>query len=548
MEAVGGTIGGLTAHRAQGPGAGGSASAPVDEPCGIPSERDSLGTCLALLRSSATIAAVDAALWNFQDASDFACRVEEISRTAEYLQLVAAHAVERARNEEMSGPSPAAGRSPAAGPGADGCRNAVEYLRATLRISSAEARRRLALADTVLPRTGFAGAQLEPRYEQVGAAISSAEVSSRAGTTITLALEQVRRLTSPARAAEMEQALTRTAVEHDADFLARVTKHWTDAIDQDGAQPSEESLRQLQGAFIRRPRHGLHHLEIFATTDQFENLVTVMNSATNPRTSGDAEGLGPDVGPVDAVPVDAAKAHAVAHAVKEGTATECTAEESTATYPDVSLDHRSRAQKQLDGLVGACKSAMASASLPANGGLRPQVLATIDYRDLLAKVLERQQAVEDVPRGGSRYAGTASLAFTGPVNAATIRKIACDADIIPVVLGSEGRVLDIGRTSRIFPPHIRKAITVRDQGCAFPRCTIPAPWCEAHHIQYWSRGGSTGTGNGVLLCSHHHHLIHKGQWQIEVTAEIPWFIPPPLLDPRQRPQRNLYFRSRPPRE
>lgn len=329
MEAAGGTIGGLTAHRAQGPGAGGSASAPAGDPFGVPSERGSLETCLALLKSSAITAAVDAALWNFQDASDFACRVEEISRTAEYLQLVAAHAVERARNEAMPGPSPAAG----------------------------------------------------------------------------------------------------------------------------------------QGAFIRRPRHGLHHLEIFATTDQFENLVTVMNSATNPRTSGDAGGLGPDVGLVDAVKADA---------VMEG----------TATYPDVSLDHRCRAQKQLDGLVGACKSAMASASLPANGGFRPQVLATIDYRDLLAKVLERQQAFRDVPRGGSRSAGTASLVFTGPVNAATIRKIACDADIIPVVLGSEGRVLDIGRTSRIFPPHIRKAVTARDQGCAFPGCTIPAPWCEAHHIQY----------------------------------------------------------------
>lgn len=523
MEAVGGTIGGLTAHRAEGPGAGGSASAAAGGLGSIPSELDSLETCLALVRSSATTAAGEAALWNFQDASDFACRVEEISRTAEYLQLVAAHAVERARNEAMSGPSPAAG------PGADGCRNAVEYLRATLRISSAEARRRLALADTVLPRTAFAGARLEPRYKKVGAAISSAEVSSRAGTTITLALEQVRRLTTPARAVEMEQALTQTAVEHDADFLARVAKHWTVAIDQDGAEPSEECLRQLQGAFIRRPRHGLHHLEIFATTDQFENLVTVMNSATNPRTSGDAEGRGLDVGPAGAVK---------ANAVKEG----------TATYPDVSLDHRSRAQKQLDGLVGACKSAMASASLPANGGLRPQVLATIDYRDLLAKALERHHAVKDVPRGGSPRAGTASLAFTGPINAATIRKIACDADIIPVVLGSEGRVLDIGRTSRIFPPHIRKAITARDQGCAFPGCTIPAPWCEAHHIQYWSRGGPTGTGNGVLLCSHHHHLIHKEQWQIEVTAEIPWFIPPPLLDPRQRPQRNLYFRSRPPVE
>ena len=133
------------------------------------------------------------------------------------------------------------------------------------------------------------------------------------------------------------------------------------------------------------------------------------------------------------------------------------------------------------------------------------------------------------------------MLFTGPVTASTVRKIACDADIIPVLLGGEGRILDIGRTSRVFPPHIRKALTARDQGCAFPGCTIPAPWCEAHHITYWSRGGPTGTENGALLCSHHHHVIHKEQWTIQIRTGIPWFIPPPHIDPRQKPRRNYYF-------
>ena len=130
-----------------------------------------------------------------------------------------------------------------------------------------------------------------------------------------------------------------------------------------------------------------------------------------------------------------------------------------------------------------------------------------------------------------------------PSPASTVRKIACDADIIPVLLGSEGRILDIGRTTRIFPPHIRKAITARDQGCAFPGCTIPAPWCEAHHITYWSHGGPTSTDNGTLLCSHHHHLIHKEQWPIQVKTGVPWFIPPPHIDPRQKPQQNNYFKT-----
>ena len=138
--------------------------------------------------------------------------------------------------------------------------------------------------------------------------------------------------------------------------------------------------------------------------------------------------------------------------------------------------------------------------------------------------------------------GSGTFTYTGPVTTSSIRKIACDADIIPVLLGSEGRILDIGRTTRIFPPHIRKALNARDQGCAFPNCTIPASWCEAHHITYWSRGGPTSTDNGVLLCSHHHHLIHKEQWKITTTHNTPMFIPPPHIDPTQTPQQNHYFK------
>ncbi len=334
----------------------------------------------------------------------------------------------------------------------------------------------------------------------------------------------------------MEEALTTVAAVHDPDFLTRVARRWIDGLDQDGAEPTEELLRQLQGAFIRRPRHGLQHLEIFATTDQFEHLLTVMNTATNPRTAATVPGA------VDAsgtTPAAADKADAEGCIVS--------AEEAFATGPGVSeerLDLRTRPQRLLDGLIGACKAALATGGLPATGGLRPQVMVTIDYRDLLTRLTtaDGRGPQDETASGTLGLAGTGTLAFTGPVSAATIRKIACDADIIPVLLGSEGRILDIGRTSRIFPPHIRKAITARDKGCTFPGCTIPAPWCEAHHIDYWSRGGLTSTDNGVLLCSHHHHLIHKEQWTIQSRAGTPWYIPPPHLDPHQKPRQNHYFR------
>ena len=133
-------------------------------------------------------------------------------------------------------------------------------------------------------------------HGELGAAVAAGEVASRAATIITLALERVRHVCDAEAADRMEHALTRTAAENDPDFLARVARSWTDAMDQDGAEPSEELLRQLQGAFIRKPRHGLQHLEIFATAEQFEHLLTVMNTATNPRTThpGTPRGRGDD--------------------------------------------------------------------------------------------------------------------------------------------------------------------------------------------------------------------------------------------------------------
>ncbi len=392
----------------------------------------------------------------------------------------------------------------------------------------------------------------------------------------------------------MEHSLTATAIEHDPDFLARVARRWTDAIDQDGGEPSEEVLRQLQGAFIRKPRHGLHHLEIFATTEQFETLLTVMNTATNPRTTPGGTGSDGSPGAADSSGASKQAFPAIAGSHDETGAGDDAVpggEAGAEGFVPGGLDWRSRPQKSLDGLVGGCKLALASGGLPATGGHRPQIMVTIDYRDLLERLQHATNtgtatdtdpgspdtAMDAAGRtnggagqpgfagtgiiGGSRagftgaggripgtgagpfgFSGAGALAFTGPVAAATIRKIACDAEIIPVLLGSEGRIMDIGRTSRIFPPHIRKAITARDQGCAFPACTMPATWCEAHHITYWSRGGTTSTENGVLLCSHHHHLIHKEQWTIQVRTGIPWFIPPPHLDPHQTPRRNHYFR------
>lgn len=134
--------------------------------------------------------------------------------------------------------------------------------------------------------------------------------------------------------------------------------------------------------------------------------------------------------------------------------------------------------------------------------------------------------------------------FGSPVSLATARQLACDGDLIPVLLDARGAILDQGRAVRLFTRAQRRALTVRDKGCAFPTCDMPAPWCEAHHIQFWSNGGPTDLANGVLLCGRHHTVIHQGSWHIEPASnprERPPFIPPSHIDPDRKPLRNNHF-------
>ena len=112
---------------------------------------------------------------------------------------------------------------------------------------------------------------------------------------------------------------------------------------------------------------------------------------------------------------------------------------------------------------------------------------------------------------------------------ATARRLACDADVIPVVLGTRSEVLDVGRAHRLVTPALWRALVCRDRHCAFPGCTRPPVMGHAHHLAHWADGGPTSLGNLVLLCGHHHRLIHSTPWQVRLNAGDgrPEFLPPP---------------------
>jgi hypothetical protein len=108
----------------------------------------------------------------------------------------------------------------------------------------------------------------------------------------------------------------------------------------------------------------------------------------------------------------------------------------------------------------------------------------------------------------------------------TIRRLACDAAILPMVLGSNSVPLDIGRRQHDPTPAQRLAVIARDRHCRFPDCTMPPEWCEIHHIHHWARGGPTDLDNLMLACHEHHHRLHEGGWNAVGPAQHVRFTTP----------------------
>src|SRR3954469_20547463 len=186
-------------------------------------------------------------------------------------------------------------------------------------------------------------------------------------------------------------------------------------------------------------------------------------------------------------------------------------------------DSRSRAQQLGDALVQLADNALASAELPSLRTVKPQVIVAIPVADLID------------PATGP---GAADTGFGATLSAARARWLACDGTLTRVIIGPEGQPLDLGRSKRVVPPHLRRAVELRDGHCVFAGCTAPAAWCDVHHVIHWAYGGPTSCDNSGLLCERHHTKVHHG-FQIQRDPDGRWhtyrpdgteiLVPRPLL-------------------
>ncbi|MGY4719870.1 DUF222 domain-containing protein [Naumannella huperziae] len=238
-----------------------------------------------------------------------------------------------------------------------------------------------------------------------------------------------------------------------------------------------------------------------------------------------------------------------------------TRDASVAARDPLAAELSSPEQRRADGLAAMVQHIQGCAAAPGAGGDRPRLVVTIAHDELLAQVRHEVDAhgvdahgvdahgVDDHRIGGTR---AESLRTGARISAAALRRLACDCDLLPVVLGGAGQPLDVGREHRLVTGPVRAALTVRDRGCVMPGCDRPPERCEAHHIVPWQAGGPTSLANLVLLCRHHHGLIEPRpqappgeQWVVRIgTDGLPELLPPTRVDAARRPLRHPRFRPR----
>jgi len=315
--------------------------------------------------------------------------------------------------------------------------------------------------------------QVAPGQDQVPATavvFAGGQTSLRHVEVITDALgtPAAERLT-PQGWAGVEEQLAEHAKMYRPRELAGLARDLITLLDQDGPEPDDRELPQLNELHLtRNPAGAGGRIKGVLDAPTFDALATALSALTRPTTAGDTRSLG---------------------------------------------------ERQADALAEVCLYSLDHGHTPSVGSERPHLSVTVSLTELQGH-------------------GRGAVLDTGPLTPSELRRLACDARVIPVVLGGHGQPVDIGRAMRTVPAHLRRAVVVRDQGCAFPGCDRQPSWCEVHHILEWELGGPTNLDNLVMLCRFHHRLLHHPGWAVRIHHGHPEFIPPKWIDTQQIPRRR----------
>lgn len=312
---------------------------------------------------------------------------------------------------------------------------------------------------------------LEQTYPATGSALRAGEVNIAQARVIGTALDA---LPATRLGAEVMSRAERTLIEYAADFgpddLTRLARRILDVVAPDVAEEIERQAldREEQQAYAKtrlstRPLGpGLTRITIDLPTATAAILTSALHAHTSPRR-----------------------------------------DQQDSTDRDPATGERLPHDQLLGRAFCALLEHLPVDLLPSHGRSPVTVIVTVGLDQL-----QRDTGTATLTGGTDATGGEGA-----PLSLHQLRRLACQARIMPAVLDGRSQVLDLGRASRFFSTAQRHAHALRHPRCQAEGCTIPATWCEAHHRRDpWARGGTTDRADLALLCSHHHHRAHDSAY------------------------------------
>jgi hypothetical protein len=282
-----------------------------------------------------------------------------------------------------------------------------------------------------------------------------------------------------------------TGLIHDAKSLSEEklfvrARQVRDRLDEAGVPQREEALREKRCLTLYPQADGTTRISGILDPENAARLTAAIDAATSPRRGGPRF--------VDPASRDRAER--------------------------LLADPRTIPQLALDALIDLVSLGAAGDSALIVGSHKPTVRLHVTVADL------------DRRAGAGQFEGQ-----TAAVSIATAERHLCATGFVPILFDRDGgQVINVGRDERLFTRRQRVGLAARDGGCRFPDCDRPPGWTEAHHINEWDRDhGRTDIADGILLCRHHHMLIHNNGWHVTRTGTEYFVVPPRSLDPTQHP-------------
>ena len=362
-----------------------------------------------------------------------------------------------------------------------GLRTGERLVQQVTGVSAREAAVLVKVGELTAPPSADSSPDLPSWLSSVGDAVRAGELSLTAADVIRSGLGSPREGVPAEALARAAAALVVLAASVTVEQLAAHARQARDELDEAGIADRAAALRERRYLHLSPQSDGMTRISGLLDPESAAIVTAAYDGATSPRRGGPRFVDSEDLARAEALQTD------------------------SRTVEQITLD----SFVELVRIGGAVDPGVV---LPVR---RPEVVVRVTLADL------------DRRAGSGRFDGQSS-----PVGIPAVERQICETGIVPVLFDGD-RILEVGSTQRLFTRRQRIALAERDRGCRFDGCDRPASWTEAHHIRPWSDDGPTSIDNGILLCRHHHLLVHDHGWIIRrdphpgSPGSNGWIIEPP---------------------